>query len=773
MDKLLPSTWPNPEQSVGELVGSKKGRMGIHTNSCWRLKSQVEEPFKSILEQVGQELDQKDHFAPSSAPLGYDIFMIGKTPQQSKPYIMFYCRRKEPRERAIHAIKSGELLKEHPGLEVGHWRSPPDAPNVQPLTQDDPRLGPAPLFSTQSYQLTRTDTEEGAEGPSNDSLRSKPLGLLVQLRGRNLSDMERLATAALSFRHAGQLYLLTTAHAFTPPDEVAPESGTEDADDDDDEWVLSETQELPLEDDFLAGHVLDREERLVATTSCGSLTPPADLSADSWTDMDLDRSSAGLGTEPRPDEDKVSPPTLFAPPPSRQEEPTGKSQRDQNSSGTFNHCALVNTSLDYALLAVSPGLAHHFRDLGTDTVLDIGASSTEVATMNQAGMLKFGVLENRPTNIRLPYGESFELVFPVRLRGVPEKGDSGAAVFERTSGKILGHIVVASLEASTVYIIPATRVLADIQARKDIISPAEISKELAIPPTQQIDSSAHPDGLDLTSTPVASDSGSTSGRPAVLLPTTASQDIKPDQSQPPRPSKGSGLGGDSRVERIIEMVQREGQATPYKNANQNFIREGQPTRNQARQDTGDASSNDRASAMITHFCEFAGGNMFDSVRAKLHEVDALRETNADLKTAYDVLLNTFGEREAQKRIERQEHQQDLDSYKSRLNEADEANKRLREELAKVRAALADTTAQVDEQVERIQGLVVQAKGQDIAMERLWAVERKRDELGAQLAAMTEQNAATTSKLEEAEASLGVIRVYTMCLRPIRDEKNSM
>lgn len=575
MDKLpfLQAAWPNPKQSVGDFIGSKKGIMG--TNNCWKLKTPVEDHFKSILEQVKLQLQEAGPHVPSAAPLGYDIFMIGKTPERSKPYIMFHCRKKEPREKAMEAIKGGQLLKDHPGLEVGHWRFPPDAPNLQASTQDDPpddlHSGSEPLFSTQNYQLIRIDDPEEQAGPPAEipSLQ-RPLGLLVQLRRRGLPDTERAATAALSISHAGQLYLLTTAHAFVPPDDVAEESEAGDTeDDDDDDWVLSGDQEPEPGVDL---HTITEieEERLVSTTSDGSRTPPPDAPAGSWTDMDPDESSTDLSTESglEPDE-VVPPPPMPMPPPPGKEEPIDKEQGGQ-SSGTFDYCALVNTSLDYALLAVSPALTHHFQELRSDTVLSIDASTievartqnwplgqkcdpntllsitTEVVTTNQAGASKNGVLENRPTYMRLPYGDSFEAVYPVRLAEPPEKGDSGAAVVEKASGKILGHIVVASLEASTVYIIPATKVLADIQTRAEVLVPEDSSTELKIASAAQQANVSNLERLKISS--IASDSGYTSipsvvGQQPSTVPEQSSSEAQ--QLGPSRVTSSTGGGGGS------------------------------------------------------------------------------------------------------------------------------------------------------------------------------------------------------------------------------------
>lgn len=550
MDKLpfLQAAWPNPEQSVGDFIGSKKGIMG--TNSCWKLKTPVEDQFKSILEQVKLQLQEAGPHVPSAAPLGYDIFMIGKTPERSKPYIMFHCRKKEPREKAMEAIKGGQLLKDHPGLEVGHWRFPPDAPNLQASTQDDPENDPhsgsEPLFSTQNYQLIRIDDPEEKTGsPEKDPGQPRPLGLLVQLRRRGLPDTERAATAALSISHAGQLYLLTTAHAFVPPDDVAEESEAgETEDDDDDDWVLSGGQEPEPGVDL---HTITEieEERLVSTTSYGSQTPPPDAPAGSWTDMDPDESSNDLSTESWCDPDEVIPPPVSVPPQPAKEGPMDKARgRWSTENGTFDYCALVNISLDYALLAVSPALTHHFQELRSDTVLGINAPTIEIVTTNKAGASKGGILENRSTYMRLPYGRSFEAVYPVRLAEPPEKGDSGAAVVEKASGKILGHIVVASLEASTVYIIPATKVLADIQTRAEVLVPEDSSTELKIASAAQQTGLSTSGRLKISS--VASDSGYTS-TPSIVPPepsTVPEQSSSEAQQQaPPRVASTGGGGG--------------------------------------------------------------------------------------------------------------------------------------------------------------------------------------------------------------------------------------
>lgn len=538
---LLQSAWLSPEQSVGNFVGSKKGITG--TTNCWKLKAPVEDQFKLILEQVKHQLQEVVLHVPSSAPLGYDVFMIGKTPERSKPYIMFHCRKKEPREKAMEAIKSGQLLKEHPGLEVGHWRYPPDAPNLQASMQDDPQDGPhsgsRPLFSTKNYQLFRIndpEAERQAGPPAEKRSQPRPLGLLAQIRRRNLPDAERAATAALSISHAGQRYLVTTAHVFIPLDEEVEQSEAGGTDDDDDDWVLSGSQGLEPGVDLPTIKEIE-EERLVSTTSYAVRAPPLDAPASFWADMDPDEFSKDLSTESGPHQDETMPSPGYVLPQFGIEGPVDKTR------GTFDYCALVNTSLDYALLGVSPGLTHHFQELRSDTVLSIDAPTIEVVTTDQRGVSKGGILENRPTYMRLPYGDSFEAVYPVRLAEPPQKGDSGAAVVEGVSGKILGHIVVASLEASTVYIIPATKILADIQVRAEILVPDEPSMELKIGSTAQHAGLGTSGRLKNSSVP--GDSGYTS-IPFVVLPepiTVPEQGSSESQQQ--GPSRVAAMGFDS------------------------------------------------------------------------------------------------------------------------------------------------------------------------------------------------------------------------------------
>lgn len=68
-------------------------------------------------------------------------------------------------------------------------------------------------------------------------------------------------------------------------------------------------------------------------------------------------------------------------------------------------------------------------------------------------------MSGRPSYIRFPHGGIYQEVYPVCFNTDIQVGDSGTVVKDVKTGKIYGHIVVASIASRTAFIVPATQVL--------------------------------------------------------------------------------------------------------------------------------------------------------------------------------------------------------------------------------------------------------------------------------------------------------------------------
>lgn len=75
-----------------------------------------------------------------------------------------------------------------------------------------------------------------------------------------------------------------------------------------------------------------------------------------------------------------------------------------------------------------------------------------------------GTKSNIPSDIRVPYGSSFQKVFAIRLDGSLADGDCGSAVFDATTGELYGHTVAGCKATGFAYMMAACHVIPDIQS---------------------------------------------------------------------------------------------------------------------------------------------------------------------------------------------------------------------------------------------------------------------------------------------------------------------
>lgn len=431
---------------------------------CWELKDRDAEPFKTILDGVKHHLNQSEYRVPKSILLGYDVYMIGKTPEKSTPRIMFHCRDKGPREEAVGVIvKSSGLLKSYPGLDVGHWKSPPHLPDIQPTAEHE--------------HLEPSDTEDETKLPSKSTWTIAPPAstehssrrLIVESRGRDGSIMIATATVALAIESAGRVLYLAPAHAFflNPNMETDQSPGSHEDDNGGNEYSLG------IYDDSDESEEVEEDEEFVALTSQGSESPRLDAtSINDGVQTSSDEGTSLGGT--MPETTPVRQASFVDDKKSLKEDNRLKiwqqlAEEDSRNSltGESGHITAISRSLDYVLLPMSTlMLTPLLPILHSGSIGKIEGPWISVAIATCRSIKIEGTLMNRPTFMRLPFSAKFQTVYPVRLYEPIQLGDSGAAVIGLHTRKIFGHIVVASHGALMAYIVPAADILANIGTRE-------------------------------------------------------------------------------------------------------------------------------------------------------------------------------------------------------------------------------------------------------------------------------------------------------------------
>lgn len=444
--------WPDAETCVGHFRGMK-GKY-----KCWEIKNRDAEPFSVILDRVRSELLQHCSRVPKSSFLGYDLYMIGQSPEQSIPHIMFHCPREHPRKEAMKHVSKSGILDDFQGLAVGQWRSPPHMPQIvlaAGTASGTPELR-EPLEDILIHLACQIESSPSSRNQNVAGVSSDPQGKHKQLeltiertfRTSSTPGAVRKATVAITVSFEGRICYLVPAHVLF--DEAASLQ-CEGSDDDAfefggfDHQVESETDDLET----------------VQITSLASTSPKSESPELPESCSDQFDSYYG-GREESPEMTSAENSAFFLS--SATDIPSQQLPNAIDSLGL----PLVSPSLDYALIEASPrdGWSDRLLQLTDHVARNIGEDQTPVNLRNIYGRVINGTLSSRPTFMRFPNGSSSELVYPVSLQGHLRPGDCGAAVCDNVTGQLYGHVVAGSFQGSIAFIVSAVSVLRDIKGEK-------------------------------------------------------------------------------------------------------------------------------------------------------------------------------------------------------------------------------------------------------------------------------------------------------------------
>ncbi|GIK00932.1 hypothetical protein Aspvir_004962 [Aspergillus viridinutans] len=120
--------WPDPELSIGKFLSDMEGK-----NKCWEAEGPAKEAFERVKPEIKQLFEERSVEVPSSSFILFDIYMIGETQLTAVPYIMFSCKHRESRKKAVTIVEESSVLQKCPlEIRLGDWDY---APHVK-----DPRF---------------------------------------------------------------------------------------------------------------------------------------------------------------------------------------------------------------------------------------------------------------------------------------------------------------------------------------------------------------------------------------------------------------------------------------------------------------------------------------------------------------------------------------------------------------------------------------------------------------------------------------------------------
>jgi len=417
---------------------------------------------------------------PGSAEfVDLSLFMVGKvgkSPERTKPMVIFVSNDKQARKAAIRTIKQGGIIEKYPGFCLGEMPLKAEFEDLRPLgSQLEPIVTskPGSAFSTLGpwMEIFAGDTE------------SPHIWRLEMASQHEHTANGSSGTAGGMVCYKGSYFLHGSEHILRPPQSGRNSMGQSQplgSDGDEDEcelWGWSDDDE-------------EDNDEMVDITSCGSASPLVDdrqstceSSSESQGKGDLvfsydtfeDRDDAHVSALRPPVSTPVAceHPSPLPPPEGRTGTPLG-----------VGKVVLRSTLLDSVLVRVSPSQSHGFPELQSAAItlesyrehVELAPADAAVRATTLRGTIG-GTLSGTPSFVQVPGSEVFQEVYVGMLNQPLVPGDCGSWVKNAVTGKLFGHVIAGSPTTGLVFLMPAIKVFAEALAALEVreAEPQELS----------------------------------------------------------------------------------------------------------------------------------------------------------------------------------------------------------------------------------------------------------------------------------------------------------
>ncbi|KAK4448502.1 hypothetical protein QBC34DRAFT_406784 [Podospora aff. communis PSN243] len=439
-----PKTWPYATGSTGRLRGSLPlGALGLRVQ-VYEAVGEARKSFIDLSKDIVNYLDANASEARRSGSyVGLSLFMVGRSPERTKPMVMIVSEDKNARLEAFRLVKKSGIHTKYPGFEIGHMPLKAEFENLQPLGG---AAGPSQARAVPSIlEYEPGEIEFGADvfSPVTD-LRTEGRRLRAWLGGRATNEKPQSATAGGFVEFNGEFYIHTVAHLLRPTTPAATSAQ-------DEEWDgtgLSDFEE-------------DGDDDLVQVTSRGSLTPEGSVASESG--MNSDDGSFDSASPKH----SIASPTAFG---SEATQSPGE-HRDHGSNnipeseavvriGSVSLVSHAHDSVFIHLNTIIPGLSQsrmlknaiQIEDFTEE--IETAPADTAVWTTIPNGVVA-GTLTGTPSYFRLPHATTFQQVYIARMEKPLGPGDCGSWIRNAATGKLFGHVVAGSSTTGLAIIMPA------------------------------------------------------------------------------------------------------------------------------------------------------------------------------------------------------------------------------------------------------------------------------------------------------------------------------
>ncbi|KAK3387729.1 hypothetical protein B0H63DRAFT_559198 [Podospora didyma] len=464
-------TWPNPKESVGVVRDFIVGKRKEVKYTCWDAIGPARKDWQTLGPQIRSYVTNNDTSTKemSSGDLTFHLYMVGRTEDTTRPIVMFRSNDKDSRERARAALKRSGIMENYPLIGVGTM--PADMFEGRAFT----RLASEDVKATPSMK-PYDGPRRLIHSPAHDAA----FGRRLFIQGEDPNHLRPATGGPLLFID-GMVLQLTAGHAFRddnlnssnnrlpepPTVDNAEFDGMSDIGDDeeDDESPLMTGSQGKDNASSTAAEALRRLWRRIE----GAISPLSRNVNDQAPEQTLDSPPMSQGGTPLTSADT-----------------SGKRARQPGALPGLVEVGKLfdlprSEGLDYALVALHD---HHCQGLNripsnkeanqrwlyVTKEWEIGKQDKSIATFTSTNGLVNGKLSATPSYLR--FSGTFELheVFSVMLEGKLAQGDCGSPVVDRGNGHFYGHIVAGSLGTGLAYIIPAIKIIQDIEKRAQKVS---------------------------------------------------------------------------------------------------------------------------------------------------------------------------------------------------------------------------------------------------------------------------------------------------------------
>jgi len=446
--RLKRPTWPCPKDSIGEGHGAIPGTKFVY----WKAAGPALEAYKDLLPDIKELLKERQGPLPNSDLVWFGIYMVGPSAELALPHIMFASEIRTQRRKAMNIVKRSELLKKHPGMQVGEWAGAPHE-GLHTLSADG--LGDGGTGDCKAVRApTRVEMTEKEDGN----------GYIVSCFFTDLaSETPAKATASIFLKIEEEDYCILPAHILYCPSTLRSTASAAPKDEEEEKDEEDEGNGL----DYEFGGFLDEEQGSnELATSRGSLSSVASdvtssLLSMNWRESDsvptpLDDSDLLQPTElSLPDDDAVSTSTMpIAADVGRPE----NSWRIPQISGI----PIISRDLDFALLRLESFNCARQPDRSISpfslftSVREPPTKDEETVLPGEDSAISPTAICRSYTHIQLPYSQSYQEVYSVTLNRQLQLGDSGSAV--RRDGPrsaLYGHLISSDANQRLAFAIPA------------------------------------------------------------------------------------------------------------------------------------------------------------------------------------------------------------------------------------------------------------------------------------------------------------------------------